>query len=87
MLGGGVLDRPVLDKTGIAGLFSFQIEFARDENVANRFPPAFFRSAEPGIPPGPSLTTVLDELGLKLVPDQGPRGIVVVDSAERPSLN
>ncbi len=57
------LDRPVLDKTGIAGLFDFLLEFAPDEST-----PAF-GPATPSDDPagGPSIfTAVQEQLGLKL---------------------
>jgi len=68
-------------------LFTFQLEFARDENAAGWFPPGMFRNVEPDVPLGPSISTALEQLGLRLAPDKGPRGYVVVDGVERPSIN
>jgi len=88
-LGDFVTDRPVLDKTGIRGLFSFHLVFAHDKITPGRFPPGFpspFPVSD--INAAPSLPAVLEQqLGLKLVPDMGPREYIVIDSVERPSVN
>ena len=71
----GALDRPVIDKTGLAGLFNYHLEYAPD----------IAASTETS---GPSIfTAVQDELGLKLSPDTGPVEVLVVDHVERPSEN
>jgi uncharacterized protein (TIGR03435 family) len=78
------MDRPVIDKTGIEGRFDFQLEFVPDEST-----PDFFRrrGAPPLDPAGQSIFGALQQLGLKLVPAEGHRDVLVVDSAERPSEN
>lgn len=67
---GHMLGKPTIDKTGIAGNYFFNIEFApiNDENSAK-----------------PSLVTALEEeFGLKLVPEKNiPVEVLVVDSADR----
>jgi uncharacterized protein (TIGR03435 family) len=66
-------DRPVVNKTGVAGLFDFHLEFAPDE---------------PTEVAGPSLFTALErQLGLKLEPAKAPGDFLVVDHVERPSSN
>lgn len=82
------LDRPVIDKTGIAGKFNFRLEFAPDETTP------FFRSgsvdpvAAPSEPVGPSIFTALQQqLGLKLQPGRGPIESIIIDHIERPSEN
>jgi uncharacterized protein (TIGR03435 family) len=90
---GTALDRPVIDKTGIAGRFDFRMEFAQDETT-----PGLPRGIdEPGGAPAASATdpagglsifTALEEkLRLKLVPAKGPREFLVIDHIERPSEN
>jgi uncharacterized protein (TIGR03435 family) len=77
-------DRHVIDRTGIGGLFIFHLVFERDENTPGGIPDR----PHSDVPPGPSVFTVLEQqLGLKLVPDKGPRGYVVIDHVERPSQN
>jgi uncharacterized protein (TIGR03435 family) len=79
-----VLDRPVIDKTGIAGLFDFRLEFVPDETT-----PALPRlRLSDDSPAGPSIFTAMqEELGLKLEPAKGPGEFLVIDSVERPSEN
>jgi uncharacterized protein (TIGR03435 family) len=82
------LDRPVIDKTGVAGKFNFRVEFVPDEAAPG------FRSAggDPvAAPPdtaGPSIFTALQQqLGLKLERTTGPVELLVIDHVERPSEN
>jgi uncharacterized protein (TIGR03435 family) len=73
---GGVLGRPVVDKTGFAGSFKVDLEFAP---VA---PGSDTDSTRP------SIFTVLEEqLGLRLEPQKGTEKVLVIDHAERPSAN
>jgi uncharacterized protein (TIGR03435 family) len=76
-----VLDRPVINKTGIGGIFHLHVEFAPD---GTKFAPA--GPADPT--GGPSIFTAFEEqLGLKLEPAKGPGEFLVIDSVERPSEN
>jgi len=79
----GMLDRHVLDKTGVDGKFIVYMEYAHDD-----FTPGDIRDPRaPNDPPtAPSIGTVLQEkLGLKLVPTKGPKGYIVIDRVARPS--
>ncbi|HTX36916.1 MAG TPA: TIGR03435 family protein, partial [Bryobacteraceae bacterium] len=87
------LDRPVIDKTGIAGLYDLRVEFAPDETTP-RFQPGGgqgWLAGSPGAasdPAGPRLSTALQQqLGLKLEPAKGSGEFVVIDHVERPSEN
>jgi uncharacterized protein (TIGR03435 family) len=72
---GGRAGRPVIDETGVAGMFDFHMEFAVE-------------GAAPSDEPGPpSFFTALGELGLKLEPAKGPVEFLVIDRVERPSEN
>ncbi len=84
------MDRPVIDKTGLAGLFDIHLVFAPDETSD----PTLRRGGtlepdEPSDEPaGPSIFTALErQLGLKLIPAQGTSESLVVDQVERPSAN
>ncbi|MNC86456.1 hypothetical protein D3C83_21220 [compost metagenome] len=78
----GVVGRIVEDRTGLAGGFDFDLEFARDPAAA----PA---GALP--PPDadlPSIFTALQEqLGLKLEAARAPVEVLVIDRVERPTEN
>jgi uncharacterized protein (TIGR03435 family) len=89
---GIVLDRPVIDKTGITGPFDFHLTFAPDETtagVASPFAPDSSMSASlPDPARGPSIFTAFqDQLGLKLEAGKGPSEVLVIDHIERPSEN
>jgi uncharacterized protein (TIGR03435 family) len=78
-----VLDRQVIDKTGLTGSYDFELKWAPD-----------IGSSGPGgpLPPsdthGPSLFTALsDQLGLKLESTKGPVPVWVIDGVQKPSLN
>jgi bla regulator protein BlaR1 len=82
-------DRPIVNRTGVAGLFTIHLEFANDHSA----PAAIAADAPAGAPPdsfaaGPSIfTAVQEQLGLKLEPSKGPGTFLVIDSVERPSAN
>lgn len=71
------LDRPVLDRTGLTGKYSFQLQWTPDAGPC------------PGTSDdSPSIFTALQEgLGLKLESIKGPVDSLVIDRAERPSEN
>lgn len=71
---GGPAQRVVVDRTGLAGEFDIDIEFATLNGAA--------------ADNTPSLTAAVDEqLGLKLQPQRGPIDVVVVDAVTQPSGN
>jgi uncharacterized protein (TIGR03435 family) len=81
-----LLNRTVVDKTGLAGKYDFTLTWTPDENQD----PNFFPSST-GQPPdltGPSIFSALQEqLGLKLDAGKGPVRVIVIDHIERPSGN
>lgn len=81
-----VLDRPVVDKTGIDGEFDFTLRWTPDESQFNGMG---FRVPVPdGTAPLPGLFTAIQEqLGLKLEPQKIPAEVLVIDHVERPSEN
>jgi len=80
----GVMDRPVIDNTGIAGKYDFHLEYAIDQST-----PRFNAPDGPaGDRTGPSIfTAVQEQLGLKLESTRGPGEALVIDHVERPSEN
>ena len=86
---GLILDRPVIDKTGITNYFEIHLKFSPDDSAAPR--PA---TADPGSPAAVSspdapgiFQAIQEQLGLKLVPAKGPVDVLVIDHIERPSEN
>jgi len=93
------LGRRVVDKTGLDGLYDFELTFS-SEGLDSPFggglpfpPPG--AAGPPGAAPGtgtatepaPSLFTALQELGLKLESAKGPVEVLVIDSVEKPTEN
>lgn len=79
----GVLDRPVVDKTGLAGRYDFDLEFTPDETQFSGM-----LGRPPGDSPAPGLfAAIQQQLGLRLEATKGPVDVLVVDRAERPSAN
>jgi uncharacterized protein (TIGR03435 family) len=78
-----LLDRPVVDKTGLAGRYDFDLKWTPDESQFGGEVPAPASDA-----PEPTLFTALQEqLGLKLEAMRGPVDAIVVDRVERLSPN
>jgi bla regulator protein BlaR1 len=80
-----LLERVVVDHTGIKGTFHIQLTYAPDDSTI-RLPDL------PGAPPppvdGPNVFTALEEqLGLKLEAAKGPVEVLVIDHAEKPDAN
>ena len=74
------LQRQVVDRTGLTGGFSFDLQFAPDQVSAPD-------TTAPAIDPDrPSLFTALQEqLGLKLEPQRAPLEMLVIDSVQQPT--
>jgi len=75
-----LLDRPVVDMTGLTGGFNINLEWAPDEMPSN--PNGNEGRAADG-DPGPTIYTALHEVGLKLEPRKAPVEVLVVDRAEK----
>lgn len=68
-----MLDRNVIDKTGLDGCWDVTLDFVRDQDP-NQDGPSIF-------------TAVREQLGLRLVSAKGPVEHLVIESAERPTAN
>jgi uncharacterized protein (TIGR03435 family) len=79
-----VLDRPIVDKTGITGRYDFTLTWTPDETqfstLGIRVPPPPADGSGPGL-----FTAVQEQLGLKLEPSRGPVDVVVIDHVEVPT--
>jgi uncharacterized protein (TIGR03435 family) len=82
-----VLDRPVVDRTGLPGKYDFTLTWTPDESqfagVGVRVPPP---PDDPNAPPG-LFTAIQEQLGLRLESTKAPVEVLVIDRAERPSEN
>jgi uncharacterized protein (TIGR03435 family) len=82
------LDRPVVDKTGLPGVYEFKIELPRDARGDRVFQSLGVNTT--ALPPsgGPSTMKAVEELGLKLERRQLPIEVIVVDKiAREPTAN
>ena len=82
-----VLDRPVVDQTGLKGKYDFSLTWTADESQfvgsGIPIPPP---SDKPDAPPG-LFTAIQEQLGLKLDPAKTPVDVLVIDHVEKPSPN
>jgi uncharacterized protein (TIGR03435 family) len=78
-----ILDRPVVDKTGLSGRYDFNLEWTPDESqFGGQLPPGVPDSDKPGL-----FTAVQQQLGLRLEAVKGPLDVLVIDRLDRPSEN
>ena len=79
-----LLGRPVVDKTGLTGLYDYKLEWTPDQ-VQLASDETSGRPADENVP---SLTSALQEqMGLRLQSQKGPVEIIVVDRAEKATAN
>jgi uncharacterized protein (TIGR03435 family) len=75
--------RPILDRTGLTGMFDFAIEFVPRFNGSST-PPGNFQPD----PTGPTfMEAIKEQLGLKLESQTGPVDVLVIDNVEEASAN
>jgi uncharacterized protein (TIGR03435 family) len=76
------LDRPVVDKTDLAGRYDFDLHFAPDERLWGGILHRPENSDEPDI-----FGAIQDQLGLRLEATKGPVQALLIDSIQPPSMN
>lgn len=77
-----VLDRAVVDQTGLSGTYDFDLEWTPDESQFGGNLPRSVESTKPSL-----FTAMQEQLGLKLEATKGPVQALVIDRVERPSEN
>jgi uncharacterized protein (TIGR03435 family) len=83
MLQRAMLDRPVVDKTGLMRRYDFMLEFAPDETVFG----GEITAAASDTPSVPLFTAIQEQIGLKLEATRGPVSALVIDGAQRPTAD
>jgi uncharacterized protein (TIGR03435 family) len=87
LLQSAVLDRPVVDQTGFAGRWDFELKWTPDDSqfggMGMRAPPP---SDAPDAPP-PLFTAIQEQLGLKLESQKAQVDVMVIDNVGHPSPN
>jgi uncharacterized protein (TIGR03435 family) len=82
-----VLDRPVVDQTGLTGRYDITVTFTPDDSLFNGQPIGVPKPAE-GVEPAPSLFEAIQEqLGLKLTAQKTQVDVLAIDHVEKPSAN
>jgi uncharacterized protein (TIGR03435 family) len=86
----GVMDRPVVDQTGLTDRYDFKLKWTPDQSQFAQFrstgavlPPT---TDDPNAPPG-LYTAVQEQLGLKMESKKAPDDVIVIDHIEKPSAN
>jgi uncharacterized protein (TIGR03435 family) len=82
-----VLDRPVVDQTGLTGRFDFTLNWTPDDSQFSGMgakipPPTDSADAPPNL-----YTAIQEQIGLKLEATKAPADVMVIDSVEKPSAN
>jgi uncharacterized protein (TIGR03435 family) len=81
-----VVDRPVVDMTGLNGGYDFTLSFTRD--LPPGFPEGGKINGEDPDTSGPNIfQAIKQQLGLELKADKGPVQVIVIDHVEKPSAN
>ena len=82
-----VLDRPVVDQTGLQGKWNFLLKWTADESqfsgMGLKVPPP----SDAADAPPPLFTAVQEQTGLKLDAGKAPVEVLVLDKLEKPSAN
>jgi uncharacterized protein (TIGR03435 family) len=86
----GVMDRPVVDQTGLTDRYDFQLKWTPDDSQFAAFrgvgtgptPPTDSANAPPAL-----YTAITEQIGLKMGPAKVPVDVIVIDHAEKPSAN
>jgi uncharacterized protein (TIGR03435 family) len=86
----GVMDKPVVDQTGLKDRYDFTLkwtpddsQFAQFRGAVNITPP---KTDDPNAPPS-LYTAVQETLGLKIEATKAPDDVIVIDHVEKPSAN
>jgi uncharacterized protein (TIGR03435 family) len=81
-----LVDRPVVDHTGLQGRFDFSFTFMPDETQFNGHPPVV--KLADGVEPAPSFFEAMQQqLGLKLSSEKTAVDVIAIDHVEKPSPN
>jgi uncharacterized protein (TIGR03435 family) len=86
----GVMDRPVVDQTGLPDRYDFLLKWTPDESQFAQFRGSNVKmptaTNDPNAPPG-LYTAIQEQLGLKMEATKAPDDVIVIDHVEKPSAN
>jgi uncharacterized protein (TIGR03435 family) len=82
-----VLDRPVVDQTGLTGRYDLTVTFTPDDSLFNSHSLGFPKPAD-DVEPAPGLfDAIQQQLGLKLTAEKTQVDVLAIDHVEKPSAN
>jgi uncharacterized protein (TIGR03435 family) len=81
-----VMDRPVVDQTGLTDRYDFQLKWTPDDSQFTQFPTVPPKNDNPDAPPN-LYTAIQQQLGLKIEPAKAPDAVLVIDHVEKPSAD
>ena len=82
-----VLDRPVVDQTGLTGRYDLTVTFTPDDSLFNGEPLGFPKPAD-GVEAAPNFfEAIQQQLGLKLTAEKTQVDVLSLDHVEKPSAN
>ena len=86
----GVMDKPVVDQTGLKDKYDFTLKWTPDDSQFAQFrgsvtmtPP---KNDDPNAPPS-LYTAIQEQVGLKIEATKAPDDVMVIDHVEKPSAN
>jgi uncharacterized protein (TIGR03435 family) len=82
-----VLDRPVVDQTGLKGRWDFTLDWTPDESQFSGMGVKVPAPTDKADAPPPLFTAIQEQAGLKLEPTRAPVPVLVIDHLEKPSEN
>jgi uncharacterized protein (TIGR03435 family) len=85
-----VMDKPVVDQTGLPDKYDFDLKWTPDDSQFAQFKGTSTKAPPPTDDPNapPALSTAMQaQLGLKMGPANVPDDVVVIDHVEKPSEN
>jgi uncharacterized protein (TIGR03435 family) len=81
-----VLDRPVVDRTGITGRFDYNVTFTPDDSEFNGHPPKLPQTETSDSAPN-LFAAIQEQLGLKLDAQKTSVDVIAIDHVDKPSAN
>jgi uncharacterized protein (TIGR03435 family) len=86
-----VMDKPVIDQTGLKDKYDFNLKWTPDDSQFAQFrgagaPPPAPPTEDPNAPPS-LYTAVQEQAGLKIGPGKAADDVIVIDHVEKPSAN
>jgi uncharacterized protein (TIGR03435 family) len=82
-----MLDRPVVDETGLTGRYDMTVTFTPDDSLFNGQPLGFPKPAD-GVEAAPGFfEAIQQQLGLRLVAEKAQVDVIAIDHVAKPSAN